>query len=326
MSRPQTVDEIRRHQTPSRLAALWRRVLDPLADEERTSRTQLAGRDPRALDWKLVGLFLVVAVCLTLLEYVGKNQYYWAWIHPRPVGEHAMQLVARGYAESGADAPRDWYLVDAWRNGNRPENTAAGTQLGQLLYWAACCVATYLVVPALYVVLVMRGRLRDYGLRLRGTLRHLWIYAALFAVVLPAVWIVSKDPHFLGQYPFYRHSIDDPRGFWLWQLAYAIQFFSLEFFFRGFMVHGLKPRFGPYAVLIMMVPYVMIHYGKPLPETLGAILAGTVLGVLALRTGSILLGFLIHVSVALTMDLVSIWRQGGLHHVLETLVQLATLS
>ena len=34
----------------------------------------------------------------------------------------------------------------------------------------------------------------------------------------------------------------------------------------------------------MIVPYCMIHYGKPLPETLGAIGAGLILGTLAMRT------------------------------------------
>jgi membrane protease YdiL (CAAX protease family) len=56
----------------------------------------------------------------------------------------------------------------------------------------------------------------------------------------------------------------------------------------------------------MIVPYCMIHYGKPLPETLGAIVAGLVLGTLALRTRSIWGGVLIHIGVALTMDMLAL--------------------
>jgi membrane protease YdiL (CAAX protease family) len=59
----------------------------------------------------------------------------------------------------------------------------------------------------------------------------------------------------------------------------------------------------------MVVPYCMIHYGKPMPETLFAIVAGLVLGTLALRTKSIWLGVLIHISVALTMDILSLSHQ-----------------
>jgi membrane protease YdiL (CAAX protease family) len=56
----------------------------------------------------------------------------------------------------------------------------------------------------------------------------------------------------------------------------------------------------------------MIHFGKPFPETLGAIFAGIFLGTLAFRTGSIWIGFFIHESVAFTMDIVSLLHTGGL--------------
>jgi membrane protease YdiL (CAAX protease family) len=50
----------------------------------------------------------------------------------------------------------------------------------------------------------------------------------------------------------------------------------------------------------------MIHYGKPLPETLGAIGAGVILGTLAMRTRSIWGGVLIHIGVAITMDMLAL--------------------
>jgi membrane protease YdiL (CAAX protease family) len=50
----------------------------------------------------------------------------------------------------------------------------------------------------------------------------------------------------------------------------------------------------------------MIHYGKPLPETMGAIGAGLLLGTLAMRTRSIWGGVLIHVGVATTMDVLAL--------------------
>jgi membrane protease YdiL (CAAX protease family) len=57
---------------------------------------------------------------------------------------------------------------------------------------------------------------------------------------------------------------------------------------------------------VMVVPYCMIHYGKPMPETLGAIVAGIVLGTLAMRTRSIWGGVLIHIAVAITMDMMAV--------------------
>ena len=56
------------------------------------------------------------------------------------------------------------------------------------------------------------------------------------------------------------------------------------------------------AIFVMMVPYCMLHFGKPMPETFGAIIAGIVLGFACLKTGSIWLGAAIHIAVAWSMD------------------------
>ena len=144
-----------------------------------------------------------------------------------------------------------------------------------------------------------------------GAFRHGWVYVVMFAIVGPLVLIVSRDAHFQATYPFYR----PPRGqlwptFWEWEILYALQFFALEFFFRGFMVQGLRHRFGAYVIPVMTVPYCMIHFHKPLPEVFASIIAGLALGFMSLKTRSILLGFAIHVSVALSMDFTSLWRRG----------------
>ena len=49
----------------------------------------------------------------------------------------------------------------------------------------------------------------------------------------------------------------------------------------------------------MVVPYCMIHYGKPYLEAGAAIIAGVVLGSLSMRTRSIWAGFLVHGTVAI---------------------------
>jgi membrane protease YdiL (CAAX protease family) len=120
--------------------------------------------------------------------------------------------------------------------------------------------------------------------------------------VLPFVLLVAQQDQFLRTYPFYKYANQSVRHFLAWQFLYAVQFLALEFFFRGYMLKGLRHKFGYGAIFVMIVPYCMIHYPKPLPETLGAILAGIALGTLAMRTRSIWGGVLIHVGVALTMD------------------------
>ena len=58
----------------------------------------------------------------------------------------------------------------------------------------------------------------------------------------------------------------------------AVQFIGVEVFFRGFLVLGLAPRMGVMAVYVSVIPYVMIHFAKPMLETLGAIVAAIALG------------------------------------------------
>jgi hypothetical protein len=56
----------------------------------------------------------------------------------------------------------------------------------------------------------------------------------------------------------------------------------------------------------------MIHFAKPLPETIGSAITGLVLGTLSLRTQSIAGGIGVHVAVAWSMDLLSLWQRGRL--------------
>ncbi|MEO7730999.1 MAG: type II CAAX endopeptidase family protein [Kofleriaceae bacterium] len=186
---------------------------------------------------------------------------------------------------------------------------AKGSQYRELLgfaWWSGWRVFGYVVVPMAVLACLPGQRIRDYHVSLRGLGKHLWIYAIMFALILPAVAIASTTHAFRQTYPFYRLANRSYTDLALWELLYAAQFFALEFFFRGFLLQGLRRSLGANAIFVMLVPYCMIHYGKPMPETLGALGAGLILGTLALRTRSIWGGVLIHVGVAVTMDVLAL--------------------
>jgi hypothetical protein len=67
---------------------------------------------------------------------------------------------------------------------------------------------------------------------------------------------------------------------------------------------------GSLSIPVMVVPYTMIHFHKPFPECLGAIVAGLVLGALALRFRTFWGGALLHILVAVSMDLLAVHRAG----------------
>jgi len=188
----------------------------------------------------------------------------------------------------------------------------APTQIWRKVWWASARVIGYGVIPLLSVVFLLKQSPLDLGLRGRGDHKHL--YLLLFVLVTPFVLAASFDPAFQAKYPYYKLAKGEELWphFVCWELLYASQFLALEFFFRGFLIHGLKKSLGYAAVFVPIMPYAMIHFGKPLPEALGSIFTGFLLGTVALKTKSIWGGAAIHIGVAWSMDLLSIWHAGHL--------------
>lgn len=208
-------------------------------------------------------------------------------------------LLSNIFGEKIAEVYSDFLLID----------NDVSFQL--LLHWGINCIIVFLILPIIIVKLILKENLTDYGFNLNGISKHLWIYGLLIVFMLPVVFFVSSSPAFLNKYPFYSISSKTQlTRFFYWEMIYILQFISIEFFFRGFMLHGVKHKFGYYSILFAMIPYCMIHFGKPISETLGAIIAGCILGFLSLNTGSILLGILVHVTVAVAMDFCALWRNG----------------
>lgn len=184
-------------------------------------------------------------------------------------------------------------------------------ELHQLLYWSSWSCFFYFILPAFIIKVFWREKLSDYGFKLKGALNGWPVYLGMFLLIIPCVYVVSYEKSFQLTYPFYEPPKENFMGrMLLWELFYAFQFITLEFFFRGFMVHGLKQKFGTYSVFMMVVPYCMIHFTKPMPECLGSIIAGIVLGMLSYQYRSVILGACIHICVALSMDFLSLWHKG----------------
>ena len=101
--------------------------------------------------------------------------------------------------------------------------------------WVVGCVACYLVVPAVVVRVIFGMTLGDFYLTPRNYLRHLPVYGLLFLPVGILIIFFAGSPDFAAQYPFYK----DQRAWTdllVWEAFYGVQFFALEFFFRGFLL------------------------------------------------------------------------------------------
>ncbi|HVV02824.1 MAG TPA: CPBP family intramembrane glutamic endopeptidase [Puia sp.] len=135
-------------------------------------------------------------------------------------------------------------------------------------------------------------------------------YFLLLACLLPLIALASTRPDFLQTYPKVKNiafigGYASPLWPWrlLYELSYGMDFLSIELFFRGLLVIGLVRYAGEKAILPMAAFYCTIHFGKPLGECISSFFGGMILGVIALRTRSILGGLIVHLGLAWLMEL-----------------------
>jgi membrane protease YdiL (CAAX protease family) len=194
----------------------------------------------------------------------------------------------------------------------------ARTPLWGFAYFATCSVLLRFVIPYLLVRFKLREPPREYGYVIRGGTRWRWVYFALFVFMVPLVVWASTLPDFQASYPQTQGLITgnevSVRLFILYHAAYFMMFVSGESFWRGYMTFGLGRDLDIAALPWMVMMYSIGHYAKPILEVNGSIIAGFVLGYLALRHRSFFLGALLHWSIALTMDLAVLDQRGVTWH------------
>lgn len=145
--------------------------------------------------------------------------------------------------------------------------------------------------------------------------QHFDGYFALFAFLIPFLIFISFTPDFLSAYPqFKAWNYQGVFGFETWlyttiyELAYSLDFVMTELIFRGTLVVGMMLIMGRTAILPMVAFYVSIHFGKPLAECISSAFGGYILGALAYQTRHIWGGVMVHISIALTMEIMGLMQ------------------
>lgn len=231
-------------------------------------------------------VLMVATACLTVLNFAATTQPTWLvtslhWLGADQLGEAATEAFQR----------------------------STNRKFNGLAFWATVQILSYMVLPLAVVKLAWRRPLSHYGLtRSNQTAAGGLPYLMLFLVAVPFVAAAATNSEFQDKYPFLDLAAGE--SLWpfmfLWWILYAAQFVALEFFFRGFLIHGLAPALGMLAVPVMVVPYTMLHFEKPMLEAIAAIAGGLMLGTLALKARTIWWGALLHLSIALVMDVTAI--------------------
>jgi len=139
-----------------------------------------------------------------------------------------------------------------------------------------------------------------------STLMWYWL-VGLNPVMILIAYLGNKSQEGTDMYPQIRITdwkpslvISNTAGWVLYLIGY-------EFFFRGFLLFGSLLVLDAWsAVALNAVIYALMHLQKNMRETVGSVPFGAVLAIIALQTGSIWTGLVIHCTLAIANFLFAI--------------------
>ena len=134
----------------------------------------------------------------------------------------------------------------------------------------------YMILPAFTILFILRENPLDFGLRI-GDYKLWGFYVAITVLIaIPVLYIgslfSSVDQYYNKPFDYYSFFTEMVPLLFVW-----------EYILRGFLLFGLKERFKEASILIQMVPFVLLHIGKPEIEILMCIPMGLWFGYIAYR-------------------------------------------
>jgi hypothetical protein len=185
-------------------------------------------------------------------------------------------------------------------------NAAWNKYWNEILYWP---VRMLVLVFLLWVMRLLYFK-KEKFFGLTKSVFSYKPYLLMVMLMVPLIALASTQPDFSNVYPKIKNILPLPAGAdprWLYQLLYELgygtDFFSIEVFFRGFLVVGLMKWLGKDAILPMACFYCSIHFGKPLGECISSYFGGILLGIVSYHTRSIYGGLIVHLGIAWMMEI-----------------------
>lgn len=178
---------------------------------------------------------------------------------------------------------------------------------GELFGFLAYSTALAVGLPGLAARLCAQSPPRSLGLGWGRSRRDAPAIGLCLALAVLAAWVISRSPELRAYYPQYRFVRDKPI---LWipsTLAFAGYGLSWEVLFRGHLVLGAPKKLAAHALFAQTAVYALAHIGKPPMEVALSVPAGLFFGALALRTGSILPGYFIHITLSTAINLFCVY-------------------
>jgi len=183
---------------------------------------------------------------------------------------------------------------------------SSATGFEQSVFMFATAFLLMGLIPSILIIHVFREPFSDFGITLGDW--KFGLVATMFLFPLIAVLMLfpaSQTSEMIAFYPLDKSAGDSVLNFLRYQVLRGLLFYTAwEFFFRGFMLFGLRRIVGSWlAICIQTIPSCLWHIGMPSGEIFASIAGGILFGVIAIRTGSIIWPLLIHFLIGVALDL-----------------------
>jgi hypothetical protein len=164
--------------------------------------------------------------------------------------------------------------------------------------WIGAALLFEFAIPCAIAWLALGAGPRNLGITFGDWRYGLPIFLAAAALTTPLMWLAARDSRIRAHYPQVHTN-----RFWLWAVFMLIDYFALEFLWRGYFQIGLGTRLGALnALMIQVGAACLAHWNKPEAETLVSVLSGTFFGLLSWRTRSMIWPMLIHAWIGIVLE------------------------
>jgi len=203
-----------------------------------------------------------------------------------------------------APAIFSWKMV-ADVNFHFTDNKTGNVYWNDVVYWPIKLVVVGILLYLLWKL--TKEKQPFYGVAAKGF--SVKPYLIMLLIMLPLIAAASTQHDFLAMYPKYQHvsffRSQRQLGWYklLYELSYGSDFFTIEVFFRGFLILAFAKWFGKDVILPMACFYCTIHFGKPLGECISSFFGGMILGIVIYHTRTIFGGLMVHLGIAWMMEL-----------------------
>lgn len=170
----------------------------------------------------------------------------------------------------------------------------------------------WVFVPMLVAWFASEKRFQNnfYGFSIRN--HDFRPYLILLALMIPLLLAAGTQSDFLASYPTFKvwkyqevFGLSHSQMMWIYECFYLSDFIRVEALFRGALVIGLARFLGKDSIICMATIYCVIHFNKPLGETISSFFGGYLLGTIAYYQKNIVGGCIVHAGIAGLMEVIA---------------------